>query len=119
MNIIVHIQEGKKAHGYEWGTRQAWACDENEISKVSRVIGVIEGKVVSIIEGVHAGLSSPENNPHHNKDCQARFVFLGGKCWDENDALNPDLPYFMYKKINGLNQGHRYMNNDELIQKVA
>lgn len=117
MNIVVHIKNGKTEHGYEWGTRQAWACDVDEVSKVERVIGVIDSKIVCIIEGVKSELSTQENNPKHNKNCDGRFIFIGGECWTENDALKPSLPKLMYKKVKNLNQGHRYMTDKELADR--
>ncbi|MGL5757616.1 hypothetical protein [Plesiomonas sp.] len=115
MNIVVHIHNGKDKHGYEWGTRQAWKCGE-KADEVTRVIGVIKGEIVCVIDGVTAQLSNVENNPKHNNDCEGRYVFLGGKCWC--NPLENDLPDIMYKKIEGLNQGHRYLTNEELYASI-
>ncbi|MCE4937497.1 acyl-CoA synthetase [Aliivibrio fischeri] len=118
MNVIVHIHDGKVKHGYELGTRQAWKCGDKS-HEITRVIGVIKSKIVCVIDGVYAELSTPENNPAHNNDCVGRYIFLGGKCWTELQFSSQDLPKIMYKKISGLNQGHRYMSNDELEQRIS
>ncbi|MGL4614851.1 MAG: hypothetical protein ACRCVV_13335 [Shewanella sp.] len=118
MNLVVHVHDGIAHHGYEMGTRQAWKCGE-DAHKVTRVIGVVKGKIVSIIEDVTAELSTPENNILHKSATTGRYIFLGGKCWNEKDIFASDLPKLMYKKIAGLNQGHRYFTDEELEARIS
>ncbi|EOV5436702.1 TPA: acyl-CoA synthetase [Vibrio parahaemolyticus] len=118
MNIVVHVHDGVAKHGYEMGTRQAWKCGD-KAHEVYRVLGVIKGQVVSVIEDVTAELSTFENNPEHHSGSDGRYIFLGGKCWNEKEIFAPDMPKFMFKKIKGLNQGHRYLSDAELEASLS
>ena len=116
INIVVHVHKGSEDHGYEMGTRQAWKLGARA-QEVNRVIGVIHGKIVCVIDNVRAELSTPHNNLKHNVGCEGRYIFLGGKCYTVDN--NPDLTPLMFKKIKGLNQGHRYLTDDELHLRLA
>lgn len=118
MNIVVHVQESITRMGYEWGTRQAWKCGV-KAHEVTRVIGVVNGTIVSVIDGVHAELSNTLNNPEHTESAEGRYVFLGGRCWNEKQLFANDIPKIMFKKIKGLNQGHRYLTDEELEHRLC
>lgn len=116
VNLIVHVHRGVEEHGYDLGTRQSWRCGKRA-NDVTRVIGVIKGQVVSVIDGVYAELSTPENNPVHRIACEGRFIFLGGECWSKCDDAS-ERHEFMSKKIHGLGQNFRYMTDEELFQRL-
>lgn len=117
MNIIVHVHSGIKQHGYELGTRQAWRCGSMAL-EVTRVIGVVKGQIVCVIDGVSAALSTVKNNPVHEEKYDGRYIFLGGKCWTELNIGSEGLPELMFKKISGLSQGHRYMSDKDLFANM-
>lgn len=117
MNVVVHVQNGVKKHGYEFGTRQAWKCGVRA-HEVSRVIGVVKGKIVTILDGVSAELSNIKNNPKHNLDREGRYIFTGGVCWTELDILSDEAPNLLLKNITNLNQGHCYLTDEELERRL-
>lgn len=116
VNLVVHVHHGVEEHGYDLGTRQSWRCGKRA-HEVTRVIGVVKGQVVSVIDGVYAELSTPENNPAHRPLSEGRFIFLGGKSWNKRDDAS-DQPEFMSKKIHGLGQSFRYMTDEELSRRL-
>lgn len=118
MNLIVHIQKGVRKQGYEMATRQAWRCGI-KANLVKRVVGVVKGQIVCVVEGVRAELSTPLNNPLHTDECQGRYIFIGGICWEPKDMIAPGFPDFMFMHLRNMGSKHRYMTDDELFFNLA
>lgn len=118
MNLIVHIQKGVRKNGFELATRQAWKCGI-KANLVKRVIGVVKGQVVCVVEGVRAELSTPINNPVHDIKYQGRYMFVGGICWEPNHIIAPGFPEYMFMHVRNLNHKHKYMTDDEFFLNLA
>lgn len=118
MNIVVHVSRGIEEHGYEYGTRQAWKCGKRA-HDVNRVIGVVKGRIVCVIENVYAALSTPDNNPSHNQGANGRYIFLGGALCHEKDAAVTKRSTLMGKKVTGLGQNFTYLTDEALAIRLA
>ncbi|NLS12088.1 acyl-CoA synthetase [Vibrio sp. SM6] len=113
MNLLVPIHKRVRQQGFEMATRQAWKCGV-KANVVNRVVGVVKGRIVCVIEGVRAEISTPLNNALHDEGSSGRYVFIGGQCYEPNHVIDPGFSDLMFLYIKPKLQRHRYMTDDEL-----